>query len=109
MKSKKSTKEIVFVRENGITISRWHLSFIYVLISWPIIYLLCYVTRPTWIVSDSGYLLNFTGGSGTPNASANPSFSNTVLSDNGRENILWVSFLFALIVGLFAYILMSYY
>lgn len=109
MKSKKSTDEILIFKERGITLSRGHLSFMYVLITWPIIYLLCFVTRPEWIVNYNGYLLTFGGGSGTPNASSNPGFSNTILSDNGRENILWISFLFALLAGLLVYILLGYY
>ena len=107
--AKKSETEVVFVKSDGIIISRFHLSFIYILISWPIIYLLCYVTRPTWIVSDSGYITQLTSGSGTANASPNPNFNNSVLSDSGRENILWISFLFALLVGLIMYLLLSYY
>ncbi len=109
MKSKKSTEEVLVFKEKGITLSRGHLSFMYVLITWPIIYLLCFVTRPEWIVNYNGYLLRFEGGSGVANASSNPSFSNTILSDNGRENILWISFLFALLVGLLVYILVGYH
>jgi hypothetical protein len=109
MKSKKNEAEVVIVSTPGIGVSRSHLSFIYFLISWPIVYLLCYVTRPVWIVGDNGYITQLTGGSGTANASPKPSFTNSVLSDAGRENILWVSFLFALLVGLLDYLLLSYY
>ena len=112
MKSKKNEAEVVIVSTpgtSGMVVSRSHLSFIYFLISWPIIYLLCYVTRPVWIVGDNGYITQLTSGTGTPSVSPNPSFSNSVLSDVGRENILWVSFLFALLVGLLAYLLLTYY
>lgn len=99
----------VVVIDPGFRISRSHLAFIYFLISWPIIYLLCYVTRPNWIVSTQGYLINFSLGSGAVNNSENNSFSNSLLSDQGRENILWVSLLFALLVGLIAYLTLYYF
>tara|TARA_Y100000593_G_C4089938_1_gene228031 strand:- start:106 stop:432 length:327 start_codon:yes stop_codon:yes gene_type:complete len=107
MTKKDTTTEVVII-EKGFLMSRGHLAFIYFLISWPIIYLLCFVTRQEWFIGYSGYLTSLTTGSGTPNTAPNASFNNTVLSDQGRENILWVSFLFSLLVGLLAYFILYY-
>jgi hypothetical protein len=104
----KKQKEIVVI-EDGVTISRFHLSFMYVLILWPIIFLLCFVSQQQWFVGDDGYLLNFSGATGSTTNSSNLSTSNTLLSDTGRNNILWVSFLFALLGGLVIYLLFYYY
>ena len=106
---KKDITTDVLIIEKGFLMSRGHLAFLYFLISWPIIYLLCFVTRQEWFVGYGGYLSNFTTGSGSPNTAPNASLSNTVLSDQGRSNILWVSFLFALLVGLLAYFILYYY
>tara|TARA_R110001592_G_scaffold18816_11_gene77718 strand:+ start:14298 stop:14624 length:327 start_codon:yes stop_codon:yes gene_type:complete len=107
MTRKDITTEVVII-EKGFLMSRGHLAFIYFLISWPIIYLLCFVTRQEWFIGYGGYLTSLTTGSGTPNTAPNASFNNTVLSDQGRENILWVSFLFALLIGLLAYFILYY-
>ena len=104
----KKQKEIVVI-EDGVTISRFHLSFMYVLILWPIIFLFCFVTQQEWFVGNDGYLLNFAGATGPSTNSSNLSTSNTLLSDTGRNNILWVSFLFALLGGLVIYFLFYYY
>mgnify|MGYP005999482917 CR=1 FL=1 len=91
-------EDVVVVKTDGIFLSRFHLTFIYVLILWPIIFLICFVTQQEWFVGYQGYLTSFpSGGSGRANNSPNASFSNAVLSDEGRQNILWVSFLFALL------------
>ena len=108
MVKKDITTDVVII-EKGFLMSRGHLAFLYFLISWPIIYLLCFVTRQEWFVGYGGYLSSLTTGSGSPNTAPNASLSNTVLSDQGRENILWVSFLFALLVGLLAYFILYYY
>lgn len=106
--AKKNTETEIVVIDRRFYISRGHLAFIYFLISWPIIYLLCFVTRQEWFIGYEGYLSTFNGGSGVPNNSPNASLGNTVLSDQGRENILWVSALFALLVGLVAYFALYY-
>ena len=103
-KSSTSQKEIVFISNGGVNISRYHLTFMYVLILWPIIFLVCFVTQQEWFVGEDGYLFNFGGATGTPTNSGHLSTSNTLLSDTGRANILWVSFLFALAVGLIIYL-----
>ena len=108
MVKKDITTDVVII-EKGFLMSRGHLAFLYFLISWPIIYLLCFVTRQEWFVGYGGYLSSLTTGSGSPNTAPNASLSNTVLSDEGRSNILWVSFLFALLVGLLAYFILYYY
>ena len=102
-------RDVVVVKSNGVLLSRFHLTFIYVLILWPIIFLICFVTQQEWFIGYQGYLSGFSsGGSGTPNNSPNASFSNAILSDEGRQNILWVSFLFALLAGFFIYYLLYY-
>ena len=99
-----SDKITYYVETNNVMISKYHLSFLYVLVSWPIIYLLIFVTQPDWIVGNKGYLSAFGGGSGTPTTNGKSGLNNTLLSDSGRENILWVSFLFALLVGLLVFV-----
>ena len=101
--------EAVIVTDDVIQISKVHLSFIYVFISWSLIYLFIFVTQPSWVVSTSGYLQSFTSGSGTPLNVDNGGINNTLLSDEGRSNILWVSFLFALLVGFIIYLLLYFY
>ena len=99
-----SDKITYYVESNNVMISKYHLCFLYVLVSWPIIYLLTFITRPDWITGNNGYLNNFgTNGTGTTTTEGKPG-SNTILSDIGRENILWVSFLFALLVGLLVFV-----
>ncbi len=93
-----------YVESNNVMISKYHLCFLYVLVSWPIIYLLIFITRPDWITGNNGYLQNFGNtGTGTGTTEGKPG-NNTILSDVGRENILWVSFLFALLVGLLVFV-----
>lgn len=101
-------KEIIVI-DNGANITRYHLCFMYVLILWPIIFLICFVTQEDWVVGNDGYLLNFNGATGTSTNSANLQTTNTLLSDTGRNNILWVSFLFALLGGLLIYLIFYYY
>lgn len=108
MAKKDMTSEVIVV-EKGFNISKGHLAFLYLLISWPIIYILCYVTRQEWFVNYDGYLSTLSGGSGVPVNISNANLNNTVLSDKGRENILWVSFLFALLVGLLVYLFLYYF
>lgn len=109
MPIKNVTKEVIVVEETHLTSIRTHILILYFLVTWPIIYLICFITRPSWLVGDDGYLANFTGPSGASTNSSNASLSNTILSDQGRENILWVSFLFALLVLLIVYLIMSYF
>lgn len=100
-----SDKITYYVETNNVMISKYHLSFLYVLVSWPIIYLLIFATQPEWIVGNKGYLSAFgNGGTGTPTTNGKSGLNNTLLSDTGRENILWVSFLFALLVGLLVFV-----
>ena len=99
-----SDKITYYVETNNVMISKYHLSFLYVLVSWPIIYLLIFATQPEWIVGNKGYLSSFAGGAGTPTTNGKANLNNTLLSDTGRENILWVSFLFALLVGLLVFV-----
>lgn len=95
-----------FFDTNNVVISKYQLIFMYVLIFWALIYIFFYVSQPEWAVSDDGFLLSFgTAGSGTPNSQGQGNLTNTLLSDHGRSNILWVSFLFALLVGLLLYII----
>ena len=54
-KSSTSQKEIVFISNGGVNISRYHLTFMYVLILWPIIFLVCFVTQQEWFVGEDGY------------------------------------------------------
>ena len=60
-KSSTSQKEIVFISNGGVNISRYHLTFMYVLILWPIIFLVCFVTQQEWFVGEDGYLFHFGG------------------------------------------------
>ena len=100
-----SDKVTYYVETNNVMISKYHLCFLYVLISWSLIYLFIFVTQPGWVVGDRGYLSSFpVGGSGLPTTQGKANLDNTLLSDNGRENILWVSFLFALLVGLLIFV-----
>lgn len=99
-----SDKVTYYVETNNIMISKYHLCFLYVLISWSLIYLFIFVTRPDWIAGDNGYLNNFgTSGTGNSTTEGKPG-NNSLLSSTGRENILWVSFLFALLVGLLIFV-----
>ena len=99
-----SDKISYYVETDNVIISKYHLCFLYVLISWSLIYLFIFVTQPNWVVGDGGYLLSISGGSGVPITNGKSNLSNTLLSDSGRENILWVSFLFALLVGLLIFV-----
>ena len=97
-----------------VGIQSWQLALMSVFISWPLIFLFFFVTQPGWLMDPvDGYLSGFpgTGGSGSGSVlkSGNSNLSNTLLSDKGRQTILWVSFLFALLVGLFVYVLTRYY
>jgi len=99
-----SDKITYYVETNNVMISKYHLCFLYVLISWSLIYLFIFVTQPNWVVGDGGYILSINSGSGVPTTQGKSNLNNTLLSDNGRENILWVSFLFALLVGLLIFV-----
>ena len=101
-------KEIIIVNNGGVAISRYHLTFIYVLILWPIIFLICFVTQQEWFVGSDGYLLNFSGATGVSTNSSGLATSNTLLSDAGRSNLLWISLLLALAAGLLIYLLFYY-
>ena len=99
-----SNKVSYYIETNNVMISKYHLCFLYVLISWSLIYLFIFVTQPSWVTGNNGYLNNFgSSGTGTNTSEGKPG-NNTLLSDIGRENILWVSFLFALLVGLLVFI-----
>ena len=93
-----------YVETDNVIISKYHLCFLYVLISWSLVFLFIFVTQPGWIVGDGGYLLTFANGTGTPTYEGKASLANTILSDQGRENLLWVSLLFALLVGLLVFV-----
>lgn len=99
-----SDKISYYVETDNVIISKYHLCFLYVLISWSLIFLFIFVTQPGWVVGDGGYLLNFGSGTGTPTSEGKANLSNTILSDSGRENLLWVSFLFSLLVGLLVFV-----
>lgn len=109
MTKKNLSSEVIVLDRSAFYISKGHLAFLYFLISWPILYLILFVTRQEWFIGYGGYLTSLSGGSGSANNAPNPSFSNTVLSDEGRQNILWVSLLFALLVGLLSYFILYYY
>ena len=93
-----SNKVSYYIETNNVMISKYHLCFLYVLISWSLIYLFIFVTQPNWVTGNNGYLtlILVLVGTGTNTSEGKPG-KNTLLSDIGRENILWVSFLFALI------------
>lgn len=93
-----------YVETDNVIISKYHLCFLYVLISWSLVFLFIFVTQPGWIIGDGGYLLAFANGTGTPTSEGKASLANTILSDQGRENLLWVSLLFALLVGLLVFV-----
>lgn len=109
MSTKNVTKEVIVVEETHLTSIKTHILILYFLVSLPIIYLFCFISRPSWLVGDDGYLANFTGPSGASTNSSNSNLSNTILSDTGRENILWISFLFAILVLLIVYFIMYYF
>jgi len=97
-----------------VGIQSWHLALLWTFVSWPIIFLLFFVSQPAWLMDPvDGYLSGFpnTSGSGSGSVlkSGNSNLSNTLLSDKGRQTLLWVSFLFALLVGLFVYVFTRYY
>ena len=106
--AKKTTKEIIFIDDTGVSISRFHLSFIYTLILWPIVFLACFVTQQEWFVGSDGFLFSFSSASGSSTNSSNLKTKNTLLSDEGRINIFWVSLLLALASGLVIYLLLYY-
>jgi len=100
------SKKVRYIFDNNnVMISKYQLIFLYTLIFWALIYIFFFVTQPSWAVTDAGYLLTFANGSGVPNSQGQGNLSNTLLSDEGRSSLLWVSFLFALLVGLLLYLL----
>jgi len=109
MAKKDLTTEVVVLDNPGFYISKGHLAFLYFLISWPILFIILFVARQEWFIGYGGYLTSLNGGSGSPNNAPNASFNNSVLSDEGRQNILWVSFLFALLIGLLTYLIFYYF
>ena len=94
MPIKNVTKEVIVVEESHLTSIRTHILILYFLVAWPIIYLICFISRPSWLVGDDGYLANFTGPSGASTNSSNASLSNTILSDQGRKIYYGLPFYF---------------
>ena len=92
----------------GIILTKFHLAFIYTMLSWPIIYILIFVTQPEYLLPNGGYISTFGSGSGTAINTGKGNLNNTLLTDLGRETILWISLLFSLLVGLIVYYLLFY-
>jgi len=85
-------------------LSPLQLCLLVLFISWPILYLLVFTTQPEFILGDTqNFLKNFESGSGIPMTTPNGNLSNTLLSDKGRETVLWVSFLISLLITLLLY------
>jgi hypothetical protein len=72
-------------------------------ISWPSIYLFMWTYPPksSDILSTSAFMESFASGSGTPVTSGKGNLNNTLLTDKGREEILWWSLLFAFSLAVF--------
>lgn len=78
-------------------------------ISWPILYVLIFTTRPKFILGDTdSFVNNINNGSGTVITEPNGNLDNTLLSDKGRQRILWVSFLISFLISLIIYIFLQY-
>lgn len=87
-----------------------HLALLILFISWPILYLLIYTTQPDFILGDTkNFLADFgSAGSGTVLTTGSGDLKNTLLSDEGRQTILWVSFLIALLLTILLYLIFFY-
>lgn len=77
-------------------------------ISWPIIYLLFWTYQPKWAFSKDAFIYTFANGSGQANTSDKGNLNNTLLTDKGREQILWISLGFSFI-PVFVVILFLYF
>lgn len=85
-------------------LSPLQLCLLVLFISWPILYLLVFTTQPEFILGDTqNFLSDFASGTGTPIVTPNSNLNNTLLSDKGRETVLWVSFLISLLITLLLY------
>lgn len=86
----------------------FHLCLLILFISWPLIFLFIYTSQPEFILGDTNnFILNFSNGNGTEITQQNGSFQNKILSDKGRQTILWVSFLTSFLVALLFYLIFS--
>ena len=85
-------------------LSPLQLCLLVLFISWPILYLLVFTTQPDFILGDTqNFLKTFDSGTGNPMVTPHGNLSNTLLSDKGRETVLWVSFLISLLITLLLY------
>ena len=85
-------------------LSPLQLCLLVLFISWPILYVLIFTTQPDFILGDTeNFLRHFETGTGAPVTTPNGNLSNTLLSDKGRETVLWVSFLISLLITLLLY------
>jgi len=98
-------KPIEIFQTREIRLNPFTFALLSIFISWPLIYILFFVTQPQWALSNESYMLNFAGGSGVANTNSTSGLSNTILTEEGRSRILWISFLFSLIVFIFVYFL----
>ena len=87
-----------------------HLALLILFISWPILYLLIFTTQPGFILGDTqNFLTSFGGGgSGTVLTTGSGNLNNTLLSDEGRQTVLWTSFLISLLLTILMYLIFFY-
>ena len=86
-----------------------HLALLILFISWPILYLLIFTTQPGFILGDTqNFLTSFEGGSGTVLTTGSGNLNNTLLSDEGRQTVLWTSFLISLLLTILMYLIFFY-
>jgi hypothetical protein len=87
-----------------------HLALLILFISWPILYLLIFTTQPGFILGDTQNFLNSFGeaGSGTVLTTGSGNLNNTLLSDEGRQTVLWTSFLTSLLLTIIMYLIFFY-
>ena len=87
-----------------------HLCLLILFVSWPILYVLIFTTQPDFILGDTqNFLKDFgTNGTGSVIVTGSGNLENTLLSDKGRQTVLWVSFVISLLMSILVYLLTFY-
>lgn len=89
-----------------MTISKIHLVFIYGICFWTLIYILLFIDQPSWLLTNDSFISTFNAGSGTPINTGSGSLTNTLLTTEGKLQILGWSFLFAFVAAILVYFLL---
>ncbi len=91
-------------------INPFYISLLSFFVLWPLIYVCIFATQPSFILGDTeNFILNGpSNGSSTPIVTDNGNLTNTLLTDKGRQTILWVSVLTAFIASIVLYFFISF-